>query len=95
MWQYTKKNGRAVVCFGLSNLLAAISSVLLAYLLGAFTDAAMGGFRISFLTLAVITLLYIFLDTFLNFLMDYTKERAIHQIGRSLRSDVIRRAAFQ
>ena len=91
MWRYTKKNGRSVFCFGLSNFLAAVSSVLLAYLLGAFTDAAMGGLQTGFLTLAVITLLYILLDTFLNFLMDYTKERAVHQIGKSLRSDVIRR----
>ena len=60
-------------------------------MLGAFTDAAMGGFQVDFLTLAIITLLYILLDTFLNFLMDYTKERAIHQIGESLRSDIIRR----
>lgn len=91
MWRYTKRNGGAVFCFGLSNLLAAVSSVLLAYLLGAFTDAAMGGLQTGLLTLALITLLYILLDTFLNFLMDYTKDRAVHQIGRSLRSDVIRR----
>ena len=91
MWRYAKRNGKFVFCFGLSNLLAAISSVLLAYLLGAFTNAAMGGLQIGFPALAIITLLYILLDTFLNFLMDYTKERAIHQIGKSLRSDMIRR----
>ena len=91
MWRYTKRNGKAVFCFGLTNLLAAISSVLLAYLLGAFTDAAMGGLQTGFLTLAIVTLLYILLDTLLNFLMDYTRERAVHQIGKSLRADVIRR----
>ncbi len=91
MWRYAKRNGRSVFCFGLSNLLAAISSVLLAYLLGAFTDAAIGGLQTGFLTLAIVTLLYILLDTFLNFLMDYTRDRAIHQIGKSLRADVIRR----
>ena len=91
MWRYTRRNGRAVFCFGLSNLLAAVSSILLAYLLGAFTDAAMGGLQTGLLTLAVVTLLYILLDTFLNFLMDYTRERAVHQIGRSLRADVVRR----
>ncbi len=91
MWRYARKNSRAVFGFGVSNLLAAVSSVLLAYLLGAFTDAAMGGVRINLPTLATVTLLYIILDTFLNFLMDYTRELAIHKIGKSLRADVIRR----
>ncbi len=91
MWRYPKRNGGAVFCFGLTNLLAAISSVLLAYLLGAFTNAAMGGYQGNLLGLALVTLLYILLDTFLNFLMDYTKARAMHQIGKSLRSDLVRR----
>ncbi len=91
MWRYVRKNGSAVLGFVISNLLAAVSSVLLAYLLGAFTDAAMGGVRIKLPTLAIVTLLYIILDTFLNFLMDYTRDFAIHKIGKSLRADVIRR----
>lgn len=89
MWRYAKRNGRAIFCFGLTNLLAAISSVLLAYLLGAFTDAAMGGFQGNVLCLGAVPLVYILLDTFLNFLMDYTKARAMHQIGQSLRSDLV------
>lgn len=80
-----------MVFFAVSNFAAAVSSVFLSYLLGMFAKIALAGAWDHLWLLAAGTLGYIFLDTYLQYLMEYTKASAIHKIGRDLRSDLLRK----
>lgn len=91
MKHYIRKNRKPVIYFAATNFAAAVSSVLLSYLLGMFANVALTGEWNNLWLLAVGTLGYIFLDTYLEYLMDYTKESAINKIGRDLRSDLLRK----
>lgn len=91
MKRYYRKNLKSIICFAAVNLLAAVSSVFLAYLLGFFADNALNQ-KLEHMWLLVIgTVFYIGIDIFLNYLMEYTKARAIHRIGKDMRSDTIRK----
>ncbi len=88
---YIHKNRAAVFCFVVITFASAVSSVFLSYLLGMFTDTAMSGEWNNLWLLATGTLVYIFLDTCLQYFMGYTKESAINKIGRDLRADLIQK----
>lgn len=91
MKRYYKKNRKSLLVFAVSNILAAISSVFLSFLLGVFADIAMTGDFKNLWIPAICTFFYIFIETFLNFSLQYTRDVAIHKIGKDLRSDVIRK----
>lgn len=91
MKRYIRKSRKSVVFFAASNFAAAVSSVFLSYLLGMFAKIALAGAWDHLWLLAAGTLGYIFLDTYLQYLMEYTKASAIHKIERDLRSDLLRK----
>ena len=91
MKHYMHKNRKPVASFAAANFAAAVSSVFLSYLLGMFAKVALAGAWDHLWLLAAGTLGYIFLDTYLQYLMEYTKASAIHKIGRDLRSDLLRK----
>ncbi len=75
--------------FAVSNLAAALSSVFLSFLLGSFADIALSGDYERVLQLTLGTLIYICVETFFDYLLKYTRDAAIHKIGKDMRSDVI------
>ena len=89
MKRYYRKNLSSLVIFAVSNILAAISSVFLSFLLGSFADIALTGDFERVKRLAVGTLIYILVETFFNYLLQYTRDAAVHKIGKDLRSDVV------
>ena len=91
MKRYYRRNRCALSNFLLVNLLAAISSVLMSFLLGTFADSAMKGDFSRVWRIALITLCYLFVETGLSFLMDYTRDIVIQRVGRDLRADAVRK----
>lgn len=91
MKRYYRRNRCALSNFLLVNLLAAISSVLMSFLLGTFADSAMKGEFSRVWRIALITLCYLFVETGLSFLMDYTRDIVIQRVGRDLRADAVRK----
>ena len=89
MKRYYRKNLSSLVNFAVSNILAAVSSVFLSFLLGSFADIALTGDFERVKRLAVGTLIYILVETFFNYLLQYTRDAAVHKIGKDLRSDVV------
>ena len=63
MKRYYRRNCCALSNFLLVNLLAAISSVLMSFLLGTFADSAMKGDFSRVWRIALITLCYLFVET--------------------------------
>lgn len=91
MKRYYRKHRRSLTAFLIVNLLAAISSVLLSFLLGTFADSAMEGDLSRVWKIALITLGYLLVETGLSFLMDDTKDVFILKIGKNLRSDTVQK----
>lgn len=89
MKRYYRKNLSSLVNFAVSNILAAVSSVFLSFLLGSFADIALTGDFERVKRLAFGTLIYILVETFFNYLLQYTRDAAVHKIGKDLRSDVV------
>ena len=56
--RYFRRNCTSVVLFLVSNLLAAVSSVLMSFLLGLFADSAMEGDLSRVWKIALVTLVY-------------------------------------
>ena len=65
MKRYYRKNRSSVALFLVSNLLAAGSSVFMSFLLGTFADSAMEGNLSRVWKIALVTLFYLCIETFL------------------------------
>lgn len=91
MRRYYLRNKRAIAVFCVTNLLAAVSSVFLSFLLGSFAETAMSGSLDRVWKIAIATLAYICVETYFDYAMQFTREAAIHQIGRDLRADLVRK----
>lgn len=89
MRRYYKKHGLSLCLFAAANILAAVSSVFLSYLMGTFVDVAMEGRYRQVVALAVGTLAYIAGNTVLDFWMQQSRDTVVHRIGRELRADVV------
>lgn len=75
----------------MSNLLAAGSSVFMSFLLGTFADSAMEGDLSRVWKIALVTLLYLCIETFFAFLLDYSRDIVVQRVGRGLRADAVRK----
>lgn len=91
MKRYYLRNKRAIGVFLITNIFAAVSSVFLSFLLGTFADAAMEGSFDRVWKIGIGTLVYLCVETYFSYSMQFTRDAAIHKIGRSLRADVIRK----
>ena len=91
MKRYFRKNRTSVVLFLVSNLLAAVSSVLMSFLLGLFADSAMEGDLSRVWKIALVTLVYLCVETFFAFLLDYSRDIVVQRVGRDLRADAVRK----
>ena len=91
MKRYFRRNCTSVVLFLVSNLLAAVSSVLMSFLLGLFADSAMEGDLSRVWKIALVTLLYLCVETFFAFLLDYSRDIVVQRVGRDLRADAVRK----
>ena len=91
MKRYYRKNRPSVALFLVSNLLAAGSSVFMSFLLGAFADSAMEGDLSRVWKIALVTLLYLCIETFFAFLLDYSRDIVVQRVGRDLRADAVRK----
>lgn len=91
MMRYYSRNRKALAAFLITNILAAVSSVFLSFLLGIFADAAMVGNFGRVWKLAIGTLVYICIETYFSYAMQFTRDAAIHKIGKNLRADVVRK----
>lgn len=91
MKRYFRKNRTSVVLFLVSNLLAAVSSVLMSFLLGLFADSAMEGELSRVWKIALVTLVYLCVETFFAFLLDYSRDIVVQRVGRDLRADAVRK----
>ena len=90
MKRYFRRNCTSVVLFLVSNLLAAVSSVLMSFLLGLFADSAMEGDLSRVWKIALVTLVYLCVETFFAFLLDYSRD-IVQRVGRDLRADAVRK----
>ena len=86
MKRYFRRNCTSVVLFLVSNLLAAVSSVLMSFLLGLFADSAMEGDLSRVWKIALVTLVYLCVETFFAFLLDYSRDIVVQRVGRDLLS---------
>ena len=91
MKRYFRRNCTSVVLFLVSNLLAAVSSVLMSFLLGLFADSAMEGDLSRVWKIALVTLVYLCVETFFAFLLDYSRDIVVQRVGRDLRADAVRK----
>ena len=91
MKRYYRKNRSSVALFLVSNLLAAGSSVFMSFLLGTFADSAMEGDLSRVWKIALVTLLYLCIETFFAFLLDYSRDIVVQRVGRGLRADAVRK----
>ena len=91
MKRYFRRNCTSVVLFLVSNLLAAVSSVLMPFLLGLFADSAMEGDLSRVWKIALVTLVYLCVETFFAFLLDYSRDIVVQRVGRDLRADAVRK----
>ena len=91
MKRYYRKNRSSVALFLVSNLLAAVSSVLMSFLLGLFADSAMEGDLSRVWKIAIVTLCYLCVETFFAFLLDYSRDIVVQRVGRDLRADAVRK----
>ena len=91
MKRYFRKNRTSVVLFLVSNFLAAVSSVLMSFLLGLFADSAMEGDLSRVWKIALVTLVYLCVETFFAFLLDYSRDIVVQRVGRDLRADAVRK----
>ncbi len=93
MKRYYKRHQKALVAVALIYLVTAASVTLMAFLEGALANAAMAGayHLIPLLTLG--TLLYIGVDTALDFFYRYVREAAILSMIRDLRHDLVDKIA--
>ena len=93
MKRYFRKNRTSVVLFLVSNLLAAVSSVLMSFLLGLFADSAMEGDLSRVWKIALVTLVYLCVETFFAFLLDYSRDIVVQRVGRDLRATLCGRSS--
>lgn len=91
MKRYFRRNRGSVALFLMSNLLAAVSSVLMSFLLGTFADSAMEGDLSRVWKIALVTLCYLCVETFFAFLLDYSRDIVVQRVGRDLRADTVRK----
>ena len=91
MNRYFRRNRGAASLFLVSNLLAAVSSVLMSFLLGLFADSAMEGDLSRVWKIALVTLAYLCVETFFAFLLDYSRDIVVQRVGRDLRADAVRK----
>ncbi|MDO5400975.1 MAG: ABC transporter ATP-binding protein [Eubacteriales bacterium] len=89
MRRYYRKSAKALVALGISNLLAAASSVYLSLLLGNFANAAFAGSAQRVWRMAGGAVCYVGIQTLLDFLLQYTRDAAVQKIGRDIRMDLI------
>lgn len=89
MKRYYRKNYKSLLLFGIVNILAAITSVYLSFLLGDFADAALAGSAETVWRMAGITLFYICMQTLFEFLLQYTRDFSVQKIGKNIRMDLV------
>ena len=91
MKRYYRKNRPSVALFLVSNLLAAGSSVFMSFLLGTFADSAMEGDLSRVWKIALVTLVYLCVETFFAFLAQRRRVFKPQRVGRGLRADAVRK----
>lgn len=93
MSRYYKRHKGIVALHIIACLLAGLSYMVMALLLGKVADTAMAGDFDKLWPLIVGTLLYLLVDTFLDFFYMFSRDVAIRRITRDLRQDLVNKTA--
>jgi ABC-type multidrug transport system fused ATPase/permease subunit len=94
MKKYYKKNLNHIVIFVVANILAAISTISLSFLLGEFADTAMSADFQRAWKLAIIAVVYLVVETFMNFALQYTRNVVTYRVSKNLRQDLVDKIEF-
>lgn len=89
MIRYLKKSTREFIMFTLVSMLGVLSVVLMAYIINLWVETITGGTISSLYWVAALSMIYILIDSYLDYAVDVVNERLVQEVMFHIREDLL------